>query len=75
MSFPRHGWYSILTLSCGKLSEVFDEANPFLGYDVDKSSDSVSEPGCTSLAPDVDGKEKSFSLDFLNKSWTEREKN
>jgi hypothetical protein len=48
---------------------VFGEGNIFLGYDVDESSDSVSEAFCTSLAPEVDGKEMSFSLDFLNNSW------
>lgn len=55
MLFPENGWYGILTLD--KPFEVSEEANFFLGLDVDELSDSVSEALCTSLTPEADGKE------------------
>lgn len=55
MLFPQHGWYGILTLD--KPFEVSEEANLFLWLDVDELSDSESEALCTSLTPEVDGKE------------------
>jgi hypothetical protein len=57
MLFPWHGWYGILTLD--KPFEVSEEANLFVGYDVDELSDSVSEALCTSLTREVEGKETS----------------
>jgi hypothetical protein len=70
MSFPWHGWHNVLTISLDKPFEVLDEANPD-----DESSNSVSEAICTSVAPEVEGKEISFALDCLNSSWRERDRN